>query len=95
MRWFSIVAIYFLFWFLSLFAMLPLGVRTTHEAGGNPVPGQADSAPHVFRPWTVIWRTTLCAAVLMAIFYTAYAQGWLDVRLPRETSHRIAAPPHP
>ena len=89
MRWFSVLAIYFLFWFLSLFAMLPIGMRTTREAGGERVPGQADSAPHVFRAWPIVWRTTLCSAVVMAIFLFVYEQGWIDVPLPPSAVERI------
>ena len=89
MRWFSILAIYLLFWFLSLFAMLPIGVRTTSEADGERVPGQADSAPHVFRPWPIVWRTSLCAGVLFAIFYFVYRMGWIDVSLPADAVNRL------
>jgi predicted secreted protein len=88
-RWFSILAIYLLFWFLSLFAMLPIGIRTTSEAGGERVPGQADSAPHVFRPWPIVWRTTLCSAVCFAIFYWIYRMGWIDVSLPADAVNRL------
>lgn len=89
MRWFSILAIFFLFWFLSLFAMLPIGIRTAEEARADTVPGQADSAPHGFRPWTVVGRTTLCAVVLMAVFYAIYRAGWIDVRLPASAVNRL------
>lgn len=89
MRWFSVLAIFFLFWFLSLFAVLPFGIRTAEEAGGDRVPGQADSAPHVFRPWPIVWRTTLCAVVLTAGFYAVYRAGWIDVRLPANAVDRL------
>ncbi|HET8612325.1 MAG TPA: DUF1467 family protein [Sphingomonas sp.] len=79
MRWYSLLAIYFLFWFLSLFVVLPFGVRTAEEAGEKPVMGHADSAPHGFRPWVMVLRTSLVAAVLLAIFYVIYRQGWIDV----------------
>ena len=42
----SALAIYLLFWSLTLFAVLPFGVRTSDEAGEKGIPGQADSAPH-------------------------------------------------
>ena len=37
----SIIAIYLLFWSITLFAVLPFGVRTTREAGREPM--QRDS----------------------------------------------------
>ena len=40
----SIAAIYFLFFVMSAFVMLPFGVKTAEEAGVDKVPGQADSA---------------------------------------------------
>ena len=33
MRWYSLVAIYFLFWAFSVFFVLPFGVKTADEAG--------------------------------------------------------------
>ena len=79
MRFTSFLAIYFLLWFLSLFVVLPFGVRTADEAGVKKVPGQADSAPHEFRPWTVILRTSLVAAVLFILFYLNYVNGWVTI----------------
>ena len=77
MQWTSIVAIYFLFWVLSAFLMLPVGVRTHDEAGNEKVPGQADSAPANFRPWRVVLRATVLAAVLCALFVANYLNGWI------------------
>ncbi len=48
MRWTSILAIYVLFWTMSLFLVLPFGVRTAEEEGAEPQPGHAESAPHSF-----------------------------------------------
>ena len=77
MQWTSIVAIYFLFWVLSAFLMLPFGIRTHDEAGIEKVPGQADSAPANFRPWRVVLRATILAAVLCALFVANYLNGWI------------------
>lgn len=77
MRPTTIVAIYFLFWMLSLFFVLPFGVRTSEEAGQERVPGQADSAPAQFRPWTIVRRTTILSGMLFALFYLNYSFGWV------------------
>lgn len=79
MQWTSIVAIYFLFWVLSAFLMLPFGIRTHDEAGMEKVPGQADSAPADFRPWRVVLRATILAAVLCGLFVANYLNGWITV----------------
>lgn len=77
MAWQSALAIFFLFWFLSLFFVLPFGVRTTEEAGADLVPGQAESAPHSFNPGKVALRTTMVALVLFGLFYANYVYGWV------------------
>ena len=77
MRWTSALAIYFLFWSLSVFLVLPFGVRTHDEAGVARVPGQADSAPHEFRPWLIAKRVTVVATVLFALFLLNYFEGWI------------------
>ena len=41
------IAIYFIIWWTVLFAMLPIGVRTSEEAGEKITPGNAESAPHM------------------------------------------------
>lgn len=73
----SIVAIYLLFWFLSLFLVLPFGVKTDREMGQEPEPGHAESAPHRFSFGKVLLRTTIVAAIFFAIFYANYYFGWL------------------
>ncbi len=73
----SILAIYFLFWVMSAFVMLPFGVRTAEEAGIEKVPGQADSAPVNFRPGRLALRATILATVLTTLFVANYSQGWL------------------
>jgi predicted secreted protein len=75
----SILAIYFLFWVLSAFLLLPFGVQTSDEAGVEKVPGQADSAPVNFRPGRLALRATVIAAVLCALFVANYTQGWVTV----------------
>lgn len=73
----SIAAIYFLFFVMSAFIMLPFGVKTADEAGVEKVPGQAESAPVNFRPGRVAARAAVIAAVLTALFVTNYTKGWI------------------
>jgi predicted secreted protein len=77
MRWTSILAIYFLFWSLSLFVVLPFGVRNHHESGVALTPGQADGAPTNFNPRRIVIATTLLAAVAFALYYANYVEGWV------------------
>ena len=57
------IAIYFIIWWMVLFAVLPIGVRTQEEAG-EVVPGTPESAPAVFRLLRVVALNTLVAAVV-------------------------------
>ena len=73
----SIAAIYVLFWAMSLFLVLPFGVRTAEEEGVEPVPGHAESAPHRFSLGRVALRATLLSAILFGLFYANYLFGWI------------------
>lgn len=77
MRPFSAVVIYLLFWMLTLFAVLPWGVRTSAEAGEDAVAGQADSAPaDPMIQRKIVW-TTIISAVLFGLYYANYVSGWI------------------
>ena len=72
------LAIYILFWAFSVFLVLPWGVRTSHEAGAELIPGQAESAPHDFQVGTIAWRVTIVATALFGLFLLNYHFGWID-----------------
>ena len=79
MQWTSVLAIYFLFWVMTAFTLLPFGIRTHEELGVDRVPGQADSAPANFRPGRVIARATIIATLLTALYVANYNAGWITV----------------
>ena len=81
MNWTSILAIYLLFWVLSAFLVMPFHVRTTEESGGELVPGQAESAPHDFRPGPILIRTTILSLILFGIYYANYTFGWITAEM--------------
>jgi len=75
----SAIVIYLLFWMLTLFVVLPWGVRTSAEAGEDHIVGQADSAP--VRPnlrAKAVW-TTLVSAILFALYYANYVNDWITM----------------
>ena len=78
MQWTSILAIYFLFWVMSAFMLLPFGVRTADEEGIEKVPGQAESAPTNFRPGPLVIKATIIASVLTTLFVLNFEYGWLS-----------------
>lgn len=75
----SIVAIYILFWVLSAFIILPIGIRSHYETDSKMVAGQADGAPTNFRPLKVLVNTTLLATAIFGLFYLNYVFGWITV----------------
>lgn len=88
----SIIAIYLLFWVMSAFILLPFGLKTADEVGAEKVPGQADSAPVNFRPWKVVLRASVLAAILCGLYVANYIEGWITVEdiniLPEPPSQR-------
>jgi predicted secreted protein len=79
MRFGSILAIYVLFWTLSLFLVLPFGVRTAEEEGAETRPGHAPSAPHRFSFGRAALRATIVSAILFGLFYLNYVYGWIGI----------------
>jgi predicted secreted protein len=77
MNWKSALAIYFLFWAMSVFFVLPFGVRTSEEAGIALVPGQAESAPADFDIKRLAIRVTIVATMLWGLFLLNYIYGWV------------------
>jgi predicted secreted protein len=75
----SAAAIYLLFWTITLFAVLPFGVKTADEAGSDAVPGQASSAPVNPMLWKKLAWTTLISAILFGLFAANYAYGWVEL----------------
>lgn len=73
----SVLAIYALFWVMAGFLVMPFGIRTHQEDGVTVGRGHADSAPTNFRPGRVALRATVLSAVLTALFYANYVNGWV------------------
>ncbi len=68
MAWISAVAIFFVIWWLVLFAMLPFSLRTQEEVDEvtfGTVP-RAPGRPHMFR---AVVRTTIVTALIFAVLY--------------------------
>ena len=66
------IAIYFLIWWIMLFAVLPWGVRDQGEEG---TPGTDPGAPTVPRLRAKLVWTTIAAGVVWAICAVLYAKG--------------------
>lgn len=68
------IAIYFILWWVVLFAVLPFGVKSQHEQGAFE-PGTDPGAPT--RPLLLkkAIATTLISAVIFAAGYAAWESG--------------------
>lgn len=71
------LALYFVIWFITLFAVLPFGVVTQEEAG-EVVPGTPESAPASPRIWRVVIINTIVASIVFAIVWAALTFKWID-----------------
>jgi predicted secreted protein len=79
MQWTSIVAIYVLFWVMSAFVVLPMGVRNPYETGAEIVPGQEQGAPANFNPRIIMARATMLSALLFGLYYANYVNHWVTL----------------
>jgi predicted secreted protein len=66
------LAIYFIVWWLVLFAVLPFGVRSQQERG-EVTPGSDPGAPAIPRLARKLLWTTIVAGILFALGYVVYA----------------------
>jgi predicted secreted protein len=65
------LAVFFLIWWVVLFAVLPWGVRSQHE-GGGVVPGTDPGAPVLPKLGRKLLWTTLVAGVIFGACYLVY-----------------------
>ncbi len=77
MTWVLGAAIYFITWWIVLFAVLPIGVRTQWDEN-SVEPGTADSAPTAPRLLFRIGLTTLIATVIFCIIWAMMTFVRLD-----------------
>ncbi len=75
MSFVSMFAIYFVMWWIVLFAVLPLGVRNAAETGSEVQEGHEPGAPvspQIARKAVI---TTIVSALLFALFYWLIVSG--------------------
>jgi predicted secreted protein len=65
------IAIYFIIWWMVLFAILPWGVRSQQESGAI-TPGSDPGAPVIPNVKRKLAWTTIVAGVVFALWYLVY-----------------------
>lgn len=77
------IASYFILWWTVLFAVLPWGVRSHHEAGVKPGEGVDPGAPVVPQLLKKALITTLVSTVLFVAGWAIWRAGWVSLdRIP-------------
>ncbi len=71
-------AIFFLIWWVVLFAVLPWGIKSQHESEGI-APGTDPGAPSKARIGLKLLCTTLVAIAVYVICYVVYVEHWVTV----------------
>lgn len=71
-------AIYFVTWWVVLFAILPFGVRSQHEVG-EVAPGTDPGAPALPNLLAKVGWTTLVTTLLVGAFWGVVAAGLIDL----------------
>jgi predicted secreted protein len=66
------VAIFFLIWWVVLFAVLPWGIRSQHEHGDEIAPGTDPGAPVIPNLWRKLLWTTIVALVIFGLCWVIY-----------------------
>jgi predicted secreted protein len=72
------LAAFFLIWWVTLFAVLPWGVRSQHE-GAEMTPGTDPGAPINFRLGRKLLWTTAVAIVIYGAGYAVYSQHFVTL----------------
>jgi predicted secreted protein len=77
--WTTIAAIYFITWWVVLFAILPWGVKSQSEHGEDIPPGTDPGAPVLPRlGMKIIWTTIVATALFVSVYYV-FANRWITI----------------
>lgn len=76
MTWFTGIMVYVVIWFVTLFAVLPWGVKRPE----NVEPGHAEGAPDRPRLWLKAGITSVVALAIWGIVYYVIDNDLIPVR---------------
>lgn len=79
----SALAVYFIIWWVTLFMVLPFGVRSQAEEG-DVTPGSDPGAPTIARLGRVALINTAVALVVFAGFWALYVLNVFDLDIVRD-----------
>ncbi|SOH94003.1 Predicted secreted protein [Monaibacterium marinum] len=76
----SVIVVFAVIWFLTLFIVLPIG-EISQEEDGNVVPGTPPGAPANLRMKRKMVITTIVATILSAIICTIIISGVITIEM--------------
>jgi predicted secreted protein len=74
----SAIAIYFVIWWIGLFAILPWGIRSQLE-DGDVVKGSDPGAPARPRLLRIVLINTIFASLVFAAYYVVWTKGLISL----------------
>lgn len=74
----TVIAIYFLIWWVTLFVVLPFGIKSQHEDGGF-AEGTDPGAPAMARVGVKLMWTTIVATAIFALLFLGYRSHIIDL----------------
>jgi predicted secreted protein len=83
----SLIALYFIIWWVTLFAVLPFGIRSQGEMG-DVVSGSDPGAPSRVRFKRIIIINSGVAAVVLALFWAFYVENIFGLSIIDELRRR-------
>jgi predicted secreted protein len=79
MSFISMLAVYFIIWWVVLFAVLPFGVKSVSEGAHGADDGHDPGAPIHPQMVRKALITTLIAGIIFALFYVGVTTGVLSL----------------
>jgi predicted secreted protein len=83
----SIIALYFIIWWLTLFAVLPFGVRSQQESG-ETVTGSDPGAPAMMRLGRIALINSCVALLILALVWIVYIENWFNISIINDMTRR-------
>jgi predicted secreted protein len=81
------IALYFVIWWLTLFAILPFGIRSQQEAG-EVVAGSEPGAPAATRMLRVVLINSVVAIIVFLMVWYVYIENVFDLEVFRDLIRR-------
>ncbi|WP_427450219.1 DUF1467 family protein [Litorimonas sp. WD9-15] len=77
MNWFSALVVWLIIWWLTLFIILPIGIRGQAEEN-DIVEGSEPGAPHTLDIKKKFKQTTIIASILWVLTCALILSGWVS-----------------